>query len=151
MQLTPQQHAILNQANQIMEEYTSLRHYRTAIPNPDSVKQLFRFKLSTLEHEEFHVLCLDTHHRIISNICMFKGTIDAASVYPREVAKHALEQNATAIIVAHNHPSGSPEPSQADIQITRRLQSAMETIEVKFLDHIIVGDTLMSFAERGLI
>ena len=82
---------------------------------------------------------------------MFHGTIDGASVYPREVVREAISQNAAAIIFAHNHPSGVAEPSHADEQITKRLKDALALIDVRVLDHIVVGDECVSFAERGLI
>ncbi len=82
---------------------------------------------------------------------MFQGTIDGASVYPRELVREAISQNAAAIIFAHNHPSGVAEPSHADEQITKRLKDALALIDVRVLDHIVVGDECVSFAERGLI
>ncbi len=83
---------------------------------------------------------------------MFRGTINSAAVYPRELVKQALEDNAAAVILAHNHPSGVAEPSQADIQITKRIKQAMELIDVRVLDHFVIGDgTAVSFAQRGLL
>lgn len=98
------------------------------------------------------LLMLDNRHRIIGFRELFRGTIDAASVYPREVIKEALTHNAAAVILVHNHPSGSPEPSQADRRITDRLQQALSTVEIRLLDHVIVGhEGRYSFAEKGLI
>ena len=94
---------------------------------------------------------LDNRHRVISFDRMFNGTIDGASVYPREVVRAAINHNAAAVIFAHNHPSGVAEPSRADEQITRRLKDALALIDVRVLDHMIVGDEVVSFAERGLI
>ena len=102
------------------------------------------------DREVFAVMFMDNKHRILACEEMFYGTIDGASVYPREVVKTALKHNASAVILAHNHPSGDPEPSQADIQITRRLKDALQLIDVRILDHIIVGKTALSMAEKGL-
>ena len=98
------------------------------------------------------MLFLDTRHRLIEYREMFHGTIDSASVYPREVVKEALRLNAAAVILSHNHPSGNPEPSQADKLLTQRLKDALGLVEVRTLDHVIVaGQAATSFAERGLI
>ena len=95
---------------------------------------------------------LDNRHRIISNEILFTGTIDGASVYPREVVKRCLQLNAAAIIFSHNHPSGIAEPSQADRQITLKLTQALALVDVRVLDHLVVGDkTVTSMAERGLM
>lgn len=120
--------------------------------SPAVVKQYLSAKLAGLEHEVFAVLFLDTQHRLIEYREMFRGTIDNASVYPREVLKEVLKLNAAAVILSHNHPSGSTEPSQADKVLTQRLKDALTMVDVRTLDHVIVagGDT-MSFAERGLI
>ena len=120
--------------------------------NPALVKELCVMKLSAEEREHFMVLFLDTRHRLIADEILFSGTIDGASVYPREVAKRALELNAAAVIFSHNHPSGDPEPSNADKMITQRLKSALDTLDIRSLDHIIVaGINTVSFAERGLM
>ena len=106
--------------------------------------------MRSLEHEVFACLFLDNRHRLICYKQMFNGTIDSASVYPREVVKAALQTNSAAVIFAHNHPSGVAEPSRADIDITQRLTKALALIEVRVLDHIIVGDGYqVSLAERG--
>ena len=115
------------------------------------VKKFLRLKLQPLEHEVFSVLFLDNQHGLIEYQEMFRGTIDAASVYPREVLKEALALNAAAVIFAHNHPSGISEPSKADQQITEKLKKALDLVDIRVLDHIIVGDTEYSFAEHGLI
>ncbi|HBO8980232.1 TPA: DNA repair protein RadC [Pseudomonas aeruginosa] len=124
----------------------------TAFTSPALVKEYLITKLSGLEHEVFSVLFLDTQHRLIEYREMFRGTIDSASVYPREVVKEALLLNAAAVIISHNHPSGHPEPSSADKALTRRLKETLALVDVRTLDHIIVGgaDTT-SFAERGLL
>ncbi|GIA88948.1 DNA repair protein RadC [Vibrio cholerae] len=94
---------------------------------------------------------LDNQHRLIAFEELFFGTIDSASVYPREVLKAALKVNAAALIFAHNHPSGDATPSQADKQITQRLKEALALVDIRVLDHIVVGDSAISFAERGLL
>ena len=119
--------------------------------NPEATKQYLQMKLAHYDKEVFGVMFLDTQHRLIEFKEMFFGTLDAASVYPREVVKAALERNAGAVIFAHNHPSGIPEPSQADRKITQRLSEALGLIDIKVLDHIVVGEQCVSFAERGLI
>lgn len=101
--------------------------------------------------EEFAVLFLDSQHRLIAAETMFKGTLSQTSVYPREVVRRALALNSAAVALAHNHPSGSPEPSRSDELLTHTLKSALTLIDVRVLDHFIVGDTVVSFAERGLI
>lgn len=120
--------------------------------SPAAVKEYLRAKLAGFEHEVFAVLFLDTQHRLIEYAEMFRGTIDSASVYPRELVKEALRLNAAAVIVSHNHPSGNPEPSGADKVLTQRLKEALALVDVRTLDHIVVaGGSTMSFAERGLI
>jgi DNA repair protein RadC len=103
-------------------------------------------------HELFCCLHLDNRHRLIAFDELFRGTIDGASVHPREVVKQALARNAAAVILAHNHPSGVAEPSQADELVTRRLREALQLVDIRVLDHMIVADNgCLSFAERGLI
>lgn len=120
--------------------------------NPADAGRLFAEMLRNREHEVFAVAFLDTRHRLIACEEMFRGTIDGASVFPREVAKAALAHNAAAVIFAHNHPSGVTDPSQADELITRRLQNALALFDVRVLDHFIVANgQATSFAERGLI
>jgi DNA repair protein RadC len=105
-----------------------------------------------LEHEVFCCLYLDKRHRLIEFQEVFRGTIDGASVHPREIVKLALQRNSAAVIVAHNHPSGIAEPSQADELITQRVKEALALVDIRLLDHIIVGDGVsVSFAERGLL
>ncbi len=120
------------------------------IDSPGEVHRCLQTLLMDYEHEVFGILMLDNRHRIIQFSEMFRGTINSASVYPREVVKEALAQNAAAVILVHNHPSGKPEPSQADRQITDRIKQALDTVEVRVLDHVVVGhDGTVSFAERG--
>lgn len=124
----------------------------TAFTSPPLTRDYLRVKLGALEHEVFAVLFLDNRHRLIEYVELFRGTIDGASVHPREVVKEALTRNAAAVIFAHNHPSGVAEPSHADELITRRLKDALALIEIRVLDHLIVAaEEITSFAERGLL
>ncbi len=123
----------------------------TAITSPAATHEYLRLKLAHREHEVFAVLWLDNRHRVIAFEELFRGTIDGASVHPREVVKSALLQNAAAAILCHNHPSGVAEPSQADRQITRRIQETLNLVDVRTLDHVIVAERSYSFAEHGLI
>jgi DNA repair protein RadC len=108
--------------------------------------------LQDYEHEVFSALFLDSQHRVICFEELFRGTIDAASVYPREVVKKALAHNAAAVILVHNHPSGDPKPSDADRRITQRLKEALEIVEIRVIDHVIVGsEGCSSLAELGHI
>jgi DNA repair protein RadC len=118
--------------------------------NPQMVKDYLTTELRHRQREVFGVLLLDNQHRMLSYKELFQGTIDGASVYPREVVKLALAHNAAAVILAHNHPSGIAEPSQADRRITERLQEALQLVDIRVLDHMVVGDgEVASFAERG--
>lgn len=120
--------------------------------NPKSVKDYLVLRLAELEHESFHALLLNAKHGLIHDVKLARGTIDQASVYPREAVKIALSFNAAAVIFAHNHPSGAVEPSAADKQITQDLIKALDIVGVRVLDHIIVGgENTLSFAEAGLI
>ncbi|SEM58060.1 DNA repair protein RadC [Pseudoxanthomonas sp. GM95] len=120
--------------------------------SPATVRSCLQVKLGGFEHEVFAVLFLDTQHRLIAYQEMFRGTIDSASVHPREVVKEALRVNAAAVILAHNHPSGDPEPSSADRVLTLQLKTALMLMDVRTLDHIVVaGQRTTSFAERGLM
>lgn len=123
-----------------------------AMDSPRTVREFLTVKLGPLEHETFAVLLLDTRHRLIDYVELFRGTIDRASVYPREVVKLALARNAAALVLAHPHPSGAAEPSEADELITRRLKEALALVDVRLLDHIIVaGGEAISLSERGLL
>ncbi|SFT79915.1 RadC family protein [Halomonas saccharevitans] len=108
--------------------------------------------LQEVEHEVFSAIFLNTQHRVIRFEELFRGTIDSASVYPREVVKKALACNSAAVILVHNHPSGDPEPSDADRRITQRLKEALGLMEIRVIDHIVVGsEGCVSFAERGYL
>lgn len=122
------------------------------IGNPRDSENFLRTRLGALLHEEFHVVWLDNRHRIIECQKLFTGTVDGASVHPREVVRAALNCNAVAAIFAHNHPSGVPEPSSADRAITKELMDALRLVGVRVLDHIVVGATeCVSMASRGLM
>jgi len=123
-----------------------------ALCSPGAVRDYLSAQLRHRKREVFCCLYLDSQHRVIAFEELFEGTLNAASVYPREVVQAALRKNAAAVILAHNHPSGVSEPSQADIWITERLTQALELVDIKVLDHMIVGEgAALSFAEQGLI
>lgn len=124
----------------------------THLTSPRLVRDYLLLRASTRPHEMFTLLYLDTRHRLIHCEDLFRGTLDGASVHPREVVKEALKHNAAAVILAHNHPSGIAEPSQADELITLRLREALALVEIRVLDHLIVaGSDVVSLAERGLL
>lgn len=134
------------------------RHYAEALKagplldSPRTTRDFLIARLRDVPHELFCCLHLDNRHRLIAFEELFRGTIDGASVHPREVVKQALARNAAALILAHNHPSGVAEPSQADELITRRIREALALVDIRVLDHLIVADTTcLSFAERGLL
>jgi len=134
------------------------RYYETSLPtgqaikNPADTEAYLHARLSHLGHELFCCLYLDNRHRVLRFDEMFRGTIDGTSVYPREVVKEALTVNAAAVILAHNHPSGVAEPSQADERITKRLKAALELVDIRLLDHLIIGSgESTSMASRGLL
>jgi len=120
--------------------------------NPVLAKNYLVLQLGDLEYESFHALLLNSKHGLIHDLELSRGTIDQASVFPREVVKAALSFNAAAMVLAHNHPSGVTDPSAADKSLTENLVAALNLVGVRVLDHIIVGgDSTLSFAERGLI
>jgi DNA repair protein RadC len=131
------------------------QRYRAGSPvlsSPERTREFLRVHLGGSDRETFGVLHLDNRHRLIAAEDLFRGTVDRASVHPREVVKAVLARNAVAAIVLyHNHPSGSPEPSAADELITRRLKEALALIDVRVLDHLIVAESIYSFAEHGLL
>jgi DNA repair protein RadC len=123
-----------------------------ALTNPLTTQRYLIARLRAYPFEVFSCLFLDNRHRVLAFEELFQGTIDSASVHPREVVKRALAHNAAAIILAHNHPSGAAEPSRADEMITQRLKEALALVDIRVLDHIVIGDgETLSFAERGLI
>ena len=127
-------------------------NHSNVIKSPEDTRRMFKCKIASLEYEVLAVIFLDNRHRIITYKELFRGTVDGASVYPREVVKEALSYNASAMIIAHNHPSGNAEPSQADERITMRLKEALGLMDIRLLDHLIVGcDDIVSLAERGVL
>ncbi|MEQ1528791.1 MAG: DNA repair protein RadC [Methylococcales bacterium] len=148
--LTAEQQATINSAVEILSGlYKKQDLFATS---PESVKQFCRLQAAHLEHEVFGVLLLDNQHQLIESVILFRGTIDGASVYPREVVKEVLSVNAAACIFFHNHPSSLAEPSDADRRITTRLIDALKLIDVRVLDHLIVTSrSAYSFAEAGIL
>lgn len=140
---------ILQQAQAIIEN----RYIRgQQLLSVQEVRDYLMIKLAPLEHEVFGCLLLDNQQRILAYQELFRGTINGVNVYPREVVKLSLRHNAAALILVNNHPSGEPEPSQADLAITQRLVSALELVDMRVLDHFIVAGTqTVSMAERGLL
>lgn len=125
---------------------------RDILTSSAATRDYLRARFKNCESEVFSCLFLNNQHHVMELEELFRGTIDGAAVYPREVVKRALYHNAAAVIFAHNHPSGIAEPSAADIAITRKLKTAMQTIEVRVLDHLVIGaGEVISFAERGLL
>ncbi len=121
-----------------------------ALASPSEVTRYLTIHFADKSHEVFTMLLLDTQHRLIAITDLFRGTLDGCCVYPREVVAAVIAANASAVIFAHNHPSGLPEPSQADRVLTERLKTALQLIDVRVLDHLVVGGTrAVSFAERG--
>ncbi|MDC7828974.1 MULTISPECIES: DNA repair protein RadC [Pseudomonas] len=124
----------------------------SALESPQQVRDYLKARLRHEPHEIFGCLFLDTRHRVLAFEALFHGTIDGASVYPRQVVKRALAHNAAAVILTHNHPSGIAEPSQADRLLTTRLKDALTLVDVRVLDHFIVGDgEPLSMAEKGYV
>jgi len=148
-------HAKYTQLQAVLE--MSKRHYAESLKrndcltSPTDTMAYLHRQLRDRQHEVFACVMLDNRNRVIAFRELFRGTIDGASVYPREVVKQALADNAAAVILAHNHPSGIAEPSQADIQITERLKKALALVDIRVLDHVIIGDETTCFSERGLI
>ena len=151
--LGPAKYAQIQAALELGKRYleTGLRE-TDVLTSPKSTRDYLLAQLRAYPHEVFACLFLNNRHHVISFDKMFNGTIDGASVYPREVVKRALGHNAAAVIFAHNHPSGIAEPSSADITLTQRLKTALELVDIRVLDHFVIGNNeAVSFAERGLI
>lgn len=122
------------------------------ITSPNLVRHYLQAVFHNLEYEVFAIIFMDTQHRVIKFEEMFRGTVNSASVYPREVIKRALELNATAMVIAHNHPSGVPEPSTTDRTLTDKIKKAADLMDIKLLDHVVAGaEGTVSFAERGYL
>jgi DNA repair protein RadC len=149
---TPAEMKTIMRASKILE--TKAKYNSEVISSPDQVKLLMRTRFAHLEREVFLCMFLNAQHQLIEAQEMFQGTIDASSVYPREVVKEALRLNAASVIFGHNHPSGMAEPSTADQRITIRLRDALALVDIRVLDHVVVGrgtNTTVSMAERGLL
>ncbi len=146
-------YALLQAALELGHRYLECRLRRgTPLGCPADTRRFLTARLRRHEHEVFACLFLDNRHRLICFEELFRGTVNGASVHPREIAKRALGHNAAAVIIAHNHPSGVAEPSLADRAITDRIRDAMALIDVRLMDHFVVGDgEIVSFAERGWI
>lgn len=140
---------LIKRAMRVLEQRMQ---YGEAMQSPADVRKYLAMRFSGLEREVFSCLFMDNRHRVISCEELFYGTINDATVHPREIVKRALKLNAAAVIFAHNHPSGVPEPSEADKALTRRLRDALDLIEVRVLDHLVIGGAqAVSFSERGLL
>lgn len=144
---TFEERKIIDQALTIINR----KHRRgtASITSPDAAKEVLKLKLAEETREVFGVVFLDSQNRFIHDEIMFRGTLDSCPVYVREIASAALKHNAKAVMLYHNHPSGIPTPSTADIKITERIKVGLELIDVKILDHIIIGEWCESFAELG--
>lgn len=142
-------------ADQVLEKAAEIlanKHLTSdAFTSSQATKDFLQFKLGKYEREVFAIMILNNKHQLIEYSELFFGTINAASIYPREAVKAVLNENGAAVIFAHNHPSGELEPSVADIAITKRLKEALALIDVQVLDHIIVANGTTSLAERGLL
>ncbi|OYV74879.1 MAG: DNA repair protein RadC [Chromatiales bacterium 21-64-14] len=140
---------LIKRAMRVLEQRMN---YGPVMQSPNVVREYLALRFSSQEREVFTCLFLDTRHRVLSCEDLFFGTIDGASVHPREIVKRALETNCAAVVIAHNHPSGNPEPSEADKALTRRLQDALGLIDIRILDHLVIGGAAtVSFSERGLL
>ena len=147
---TPKEGAILKSAAKILE--VRVRAGAVALNSPAAVRDWLRLQFSGLEREVFGALFLDAQNRLIDFEAMFTGTLTQTSVYPREVVKAALARNAAGVMFVHNHPSGCAEPSHADETLTQALKQALALVDVRVLDHFVVGGSVvLSFAERGLL
>ncbi|PVV10714.1 MAG: hypothetical protein B6D77_08080 [gamma proteobacterium symbiont of Ctena orbiculata] len=141
--------AVLEMARRYLHEQLDATE---GLSSPQQTQDYLRAKLRHYAYEVFSCLFLDNRHRVIRYEELFRGTIDGASIHPREVVKRALEHNAAALIFAHNHPSGVAEPSRADRQITQRLKDALALVDIRVLDHIVIGEgDAVSLAQRGMI
>ena len=136
----------------LLRDLAAQMHRGPVLDSPSTLREWLRLRCAGLEHEVFLGLFLDTHHRLLVTQELFRGTLTQTSVYPRELVKEALRHNAAALIVAHNHPSGQAEPSRADEYLTQSLKTALALVDVRLLDHFVVGcDAIVSFAERGMV
>jgi DNA repair protein RadC len=147
---TPSEDRVIKRALRILEK--TLLGGESPLTSPGAVRDYLRLQLAGEEHEVFCAIWLDAQHRAMRFERLFRGTLTQTFVYPREVVKAGLANNAAAVIFAHNHPSGSALPSQSDELLTRNLKEALQLVDIKVLDHFIVGGSAaISMAERGLI
>lgn len=147
---TKRQAATIRGALRILEQ--ELKDYGPTLASPNSIRNLLRLRLASEERELFMCLFFNAQNQLIDARTMFAGTITQTAVYPREVARAALQLNAVSIVVAHNHPSGSCEPSEADKLLTTMLRDVLQLVDVRLMDHFVVGhDAILSFAEHGLL
>ncbi len=153
MSLSPATARLVARAIKAMEKEAVYRADSESMSCPGAARDFLKLKLAKLEREEFHALWLDAQNRLIAFECLFVGTLTETAVYAREVVKAALAHNAAGVIFAHNHPSGTKEPSTADRMLTDSLKNALRLVDVKVLDHIIVAgmDRPLSMAEEGMI
>ncbi|MDK6080257.1 MULTISPECIES: RadC family protein [Massilia] len=148
--LGPAKYAQLQAAIELTRRAVAEEFEREGMCSPDAVRAWLRHQFALQAHESFVVLFLDVKNRLINYEEMFRGTLTHTSVYPREVVKAALRRNAAAVILAHNHPSGVPEPSEADLRLTASLVQALALVDIRVLDHFVVaGSQVHSFAEHG--
>ena len=145
---TPAQQSVITEALNLVQERAATEAKYMTSPT-ETFKYFQLFYAERKERQHFALMLLDSQHKVLDCTVIFSGTIDGASIHPREIVKAALYANAAAVILAHNHPSGQPEPSTADKRITERIQSALALLDIRVLDHIIVGDSCYSFAESG--
>lgn len=140
---------VLDWAEVILQERFLRSNY---LVSPDLARRYLRVAFGKEDREVFGMVLMDNRHGVLDLAKLFYGTIDGASVHPREVVKTALSHNAAAVLLVHNHPSGNPEPSTADRRLTERLKEALQLVDVRVIDHMVIGsDEVVSFAERGLI
>ncbi|EJJ4045586.1 hypothetical protein AF388_19390 [Salmonella enterica subsp. enterica serovar Typhimurium] len=146
--LPPAEQQTIREALTLLER--QLREPGASFTSSHAVRDWLRLQLASLEREEFIALFLDNQHCLIAHETLFTGTINHTQVHPREVVKSALKHNAAAVIIAHCHPSGLAEPSQADRQVTTRIQQALALVDIRLPDHLVVGGMdIISFSERG--
>ena len=147
-ELAPADQQTVREALTLLER--QLREPGASFTSSHAVRDWLRLQLASLEREEFTALFLDNQHRLIAHETLFTGTINHTQVHPREVVKSGLKHNCAAVIVAHCHPSGLAEPSNADRQVTTRIQQALGLVDIRLLDHLVVGGMeIVSFSERG--
>jgi len=146
-ELSPADQRIVKRALSLLEKH--LREPGSAFTSTHAVRDWLCLQMAGLEREIFQVMYLDNQHCLLECETLFTGTLNHTEVHPREVLKAALRHNAAAVIIAHNHPSGTTDISQADRQVTGRLKSALAMVDIRLLDHLVVGNEVVSFAERG--